>query len=106
MGRGPHTVPLRALLRHWRGLAPGPRPPQEQVQPHPPPPRVAVPSVGEGGPLGSGGVEGRSCGSLAGGGAGGGWRGRPPAPLPRDPNPYTRYLVLLSKMSRVLMPLL
>ena len=49
-----------------------------------PPPRFAVPSGGGGGPLGSGGAEGRSCGSLAWGGAGGGgWGGAPPPPLPR-----------------------
>ena len=43
--------------------------------------------LGEGGrPLGSGGAEGRSCASLAGGGErrGGGWGGRLPAPPPRQ----------------------
>ena len=49
----------------------------------PPPPRRG-PFWGGGRPLGPGGAEGRSCGSLAGGGAeGGGWGGRPPAPRPR-----------------------
>ena len=49
-----------------------------------PAPRVAVPSWKGGRPLGSGGAEGRACGSLARLGAGGGgWGGRPPAPPPR-----------------------
>ena len=59
MGRGLHTSPLCALLRHasvgWR----------EQVQPPLPPPRR---------PPGSRGAEGRARGSPAGGGAGGGGR--------------------------------
>ena len=57
MGRGLHTVPLCALLRH---PSVGSR---EQVQPPLPPPRR---------PPGSGGAEGRARGSPAGGGAGGG----------------------------------
>ena len=57
MGRGLHTVPLCALLRH---ASVGSR---EQVQPPLPPPRR---------PPGSGGAEGRARGSPAGGGAGGG----------------------------------
>ena len=52
----------------------------------PPPPRVAVPSGGGGRPLGSGGAEGRSCGSKAGGGRGGGGvGGAPPRPVGRGP---------------------
>ena len=47
----------------------------------PSPHRVAVPSGGGGRPLGSGGAEGRACGSPAGGGAGGGVGGPPPRPL-------------------------
>ena len=57
MGRGLHTVPLCAFLRHASvGL-------REQVQPPLPPPRR---------PPGSGGAEGRACGSPAWGGCGGG----------------------------------
>ena len=65
MGRGLHTVPLCALLRH---ASVGSR---EQVQPPLPPPRR---------PPGSGGAEGRACGSPAGGGAGGGGGGAAPPP--------------------------
>ena len=57
MGRGLHTVPVCALLRH---ASVGSR---EQVQPPLPPPRR---------PPGSGGAEGRARGFPAGGGAGGG----------------------------------
>ena len=83
---GPRVAPAR-----WCGLALRPRPPREQaargagargvqVQPHPPPPPASRSLLGEGGrPLGSGGAEGRSCGSQAGGGGGGGV----PPPLPR-----------------------
>ena len=46
----------------------------------PPPPRRGPFWGGGGRPLGSGGAEGRFCGSLAGGGAGGGAPPRPPAP--------------------------
>ena len=42
--------------------------------------RVAVPSGGGGRPLGSGGAEGRACGSPAGGGARGGGVGAAPPP--------------------------
>ena len=65
MGRSVHTVLLCALLRH---ASVGSR---EQVQPPLPPPRRR-PFWGGGRPLGSGGAEGRACGSPAGGGAGGG----------------------------------
>ena len=85
MGRGPHTVLVRALLRHAGVGSPRGRDPRgSRSSRTPPPPRVAVPSGVGGRPLGSGGAEGRSCGSLAGGsaGAGGGWGGRPPAPPP------------------------
>ena len=71
MGRGLHTVLLCALLRH---ASVGSR---EQV----PPPRRRPFWAGGGRPLGSGGAEGRACGSPAGGDAGGGWGGRPPRPL-------------------------
>ena len=74
MGRGLHTVPLRALLRH---ASVGSR---EQVQPLLPRPRRR-PFWGGGRPLGSRGAEGRACGSPAGGGAGGGVGGLPPRPL-------------------------
>ena len=85
MGRGPDTVPLRALLRHAGVGSPRGRDPHGQVQPPPPPPPASRSLLGGGGgrPLGSAGAEGRSCGSLAGAGAGGGWGGRPPAPPPR-----------------------
>ena len=63
MGRGFHTVPLCALLRHASVGS------QEQVQPPLPPPRR---------PPGSGGAEGRARGSPAGGGAGGGGGGGGP----------------------------
>ena len=83
MGRGPHTVPLRALLRHAGvGLPRGRDPRGSRSSRIPPPPRVAVPFEG-GRPLGSGGAEGCSCGSLAGGGAGGGGAGGAAPPLPR-----------------------
>ena len=72
MGRGLRTVLLCALLRH---ASVGSR---EQVQPPLPPPRRR-PFWGGGHPLGSGGAEGRACGSPAGGVRGGGWGGRPPA---------------------------
>ena len=85
---GPRVAPARLF-----GLARRPRPPREQaaggagargvqVQPHPPPPPASRSLLGEGGrPLGSGGAEGRSCGSKAGGGgAGGGGGGGGPPP--------------------------
>ena len=83
MGRGPHTVLVRALLRHAGvGSTRGRDPRGSRSSRIPPPPRVAVPSGGAGRPLGSGGGEGRSCGSLAGGVRGGGVVGPPPR-LPR-----------------------
>ena len=72
MGRGLLTVPLCALLRH-AGVGS-----REQGQPPLPPPRRR-PFWGVGRPPGSGGAEGRACGSPAGVGAGGGGGGRPPA---------------------------
>ena len=86
MGRGPHTVPLRALLRHAGVGSPRGRDPRGSRSSRTPPPPPASRSLLGGGerPLGSGGAEGRSCGSLAGGVRGGGGRGgRPPAPPPR-----------------------
>ena len=81
MGRGPHTVPLRALLRHAGVGSPRGRDPRGSRSSRIPPPRVAVPSGGGGGrPLGSGGAEGRFCGSLAGGVRGRGVGGPPPRP--------------------------
>ena len=73
MGRGLHTVLLCALLRH---ASVGSR---EQVQPLLPPPRRR-PFWGGGRPLGSGGAEGRACGSHAGGVRGGGGGGAAPPP--------------------------
>ena len=64
----------------WCGLPPRPRPPREQVQPHPPPPASRSLLGGGGRPLGSGGAEGRSSGSLTWGGSGGGLEGPPPRP--------------------------
>ena len=78
--RPPYCSVARVAPARWRGLAPRPRPPREQVQPHPPPPASRSLLGGGGRPLGSGGAEGRSCGSLAGGGAGGGVGGAPPRP--------------------------
>ena len=82
MGRGPHTVPLRALLRHAGVGSPRGRNPRGSRSSHilPPPPPRRGPFWGGGRPLGPGGAEGRSCGSLAGGGAGGGLGGPPPRP--------------------------
>ena len=77
MGRGLHTVPLRALVQHasvgsW-----------EQVQLLLSPPR-RHPFWGGGRPLGSGGAEGRACGSPSGGGAGGGGGASGPLATPPD----------------------
>ena len=73
MGRGLHTVPLCALLRH---ASVGSR---EQAQPPLPPPRRR-PFWGGGRPPGSGRAEGRACSYPAGGGAGGGGGGAAPPP--------------------------
>ena len=91
----------RVAPARWCGLALRPRPPREQAavalgravcrsSRTPPPPRVAVTSGGGGRPLGSGGAEGRSCGSQAGqgergGGGGGGAAPPPPRPVGRRP---------------------
>ena len=105
MGRGLHTVLVRrrapppslvrALLQHAGVGSPCGRDPRgsrrlgalgravcRSGRTSPAGPRSLL---GQGGrPLGSGGAEGRSCGSQAGGGSGGGgWGGRPPAPPPR-----------------------
>ena len=81
--RFPYSSGARVAPARWCGLALRPRPPREQVQPHPPPP--ASRSL-----LGVGGVSsapgGRRAAPVApklGGVAGGGWGGRPPAPPPR-----------------------
>ena len=79
--RPPYCSVVRVAPARWCGLAPRPRPPREQVQPHPPPPASrsllgggASPRLrGGGGPL-------RWLPSLGGCGGGG---GRPPAPPPR-----------------------
>ena len=82
MGRGPHTVSVRAWLRHACVGSPCGRDPRGvQVQPNFPPPAASRSLLGGGGrPLGSGGAEGRSCGSQARGGCGGGVGGPPPRP--------------------------
>ena len=62
-----------------------------------PPPPASRSLVGEGGrPLGSGGAEGRSCGSQAwrGGAGGGGWGAAPPPPRPVGRRPAIRCLRL------------
>ena len=84
MGRGPHTVLVRALLRHAGVGSPRGRDPRgSRFSRIPPPPRRGPLWGGGGRPLGSGLAEGRSCRSLAGGGArGGGGRGAPPPPRP------------------------
>ena len=82
MGRGPHTVPLRALLRHAGVGSPRGRDPRGSRSSPPP---CRGPFWGGGRPLGSGGAEGRACGSLAGGGAGGGAPPPPPRPVGRRP---------------------
>ena len=85
MGRGLHTVLVRALLRHAGVGSPCGRDPRGSRSSRIPPPRVKIPSGGGVRPLGSGGAEGRSCGSQAGGGgSGGGGLGGPP---PRPPAP-------------------
>ena len=80
MGCGPHTVLLRALLRHAGVRSPRGRIPRGSRSSRIPPPPRRGPFLGGGRPLGSGGAEGRSCGSLAAGGAGGGVGGPPPHP--------------------------
>ena len=56
MGRGPHTVPLRALLRHAGVGSPRGRDPRGSRSSRIPlPPRVAVPSGGGGSPRLQGG---------------------------------------------------
>ena len=86
MGRGLHTVLVRALLRHAGVGSPCGRDPRGSRSSRIPAPRVAVPSGGVGRPLGSGGAEGCSCGSQSGGGAGSGGGGTAPPP-PRPPAP-------------------
>ena len=83
MGRGPHTVPWRALLRHAGVGSPRGRDPRGSRSSRIPPPPPASRSLlgGGGSPLGSRGAEGRACGSLAGAGAGGG-AGAAAAPSP------------------------
>ena len=85
MGRGPHTVPLRALLRHAGVGLPGGRDPRGSRFSRIPPPRVAVPSGGGASPrLRGGGGPLLWLPSWGGcGGGGGGRGGRPPAPPPR-----------------------
>ena len=89
MGRGRHTIPLRALLRHAGVNWPRGRDPCGSRSSRIPPLPASRSLLGGGGvPLGSGGAEGRSCGSLAGGGAGGGGGGAappPPRPVGRRP---------------------
>ena len=96
----PPCAALRLGPLHWCGLARRPRPPREQVaggagargvqvQPHPPPPRVAVPSWrGGASPPLRGGRGSLLWPSSGGGGAGGGgwWRGRSAAPCPPAPS--------------------
>ena len=110
MGRGPHTILVRrrapppslvrALLQHAGVGSPCGRDPRGSrrlgalgravCRSSRTPPPASGSLLGEGGrPLGSGGAEGRSCGSQAGGGGGGGGVGGPP------PNPPTHSGVAL-----------
>ena len=84
MGRSPHTVPLRALLRHAGVVSPRGRDPRGSRSSRIPPPPASRSLLGVGG-----GASSR----LRGGGGpllwlpswgrwGGGWGGRPPAPHP------------------------
>ena len=81
MGRGPHTVPLRALLRHVGVGSSRGRDPRGSRSSRIPPPRVAVPSGGGGVPSAPGGRRAAPvapwCGGVRGGG---GWGGRPSVP--------------------------
>ena len=84
MGRGLHTVLVRALLRHAGVGSPCGRDPRLSRSSRIPPPPASRALLGGGRPLGPGGAKGRSCGSQAGGGCRGGGVGgvpsRPPAP--------------------------
>ena len=85
MGRGPPTVPLRALLRHAGvGLLRGRDPRGSRSTRNPPPPASRSPLGGGASPrLRGGGGPLLWLPSWVGCGGGGGWGGRPPAPLPR-----------------------
>ena len=88
--RPPYCSVARVAPARWRGLAPRPRPPREQVQPHPPPPASrsllgggASPRLrGGGGPL----LWLPSWGRCGGGGGG----GAPPPPRPVGRRPAFR----------------
>ena len=87
MGRGPHTVPLRALLRHAGVGSPRGRDPRGSRSSRIPPPRVAVPSWGGASPRLPGG-RGPLLWLPSWGGCGGGGGGAappPPRPVGRRP---------------------
>ena len=87
--RPPYCSGARVAPARWCGLAPRPRPPREQVQPHPPPPALrsllgggASPRLrGGGGPL----LWLPSWGGCRGEGGGGGAAPPPPRPVGRRP---------------------
>ena len=83
-GAQPHTVLVRALLRHAGVGSPCGRDPRGSRSSRIPPPRVAVPSGGGGVPSAPGGQRAAPVAPKLGGGVGGGDGGaapRPPAPL-------------------------
>ena len=88
MGGSLHTVLVCAFLRHAGVGSPCGRDPRGCRSSRIPPPPASRSLLGGGGrPLGSGGAQGRSCGSQDGGGWGGEGGG---GPLPRPPCPVGR----------------
>ena len=83
MGRGPHTVPLRALLRHAGVGSPRGRDPRGSRSSRIPPPPRRGPFGGGASPRLRGGGGPRLWLPSWGGCGGGVWGGRPPAPPPR-----------------------
>ena len=84
MGRGPHTVPVRALLRHAGVGSPRGRDPRGSRSRRTPPPPASRSLWGGGASprLRGGGGPLLWLPSWGGCGGGGGWGGRPPAPPP------------------------
>ena len=84
MGRGPHTILMRAVLRHAGVGSPCGRDPRGSMSSRIPPPPRRGPFWGGGGvPSAPGGRRAAPVAPKLGGGVrGGGWGGRPPAPPP------------------------